>query len=197
MPAYSAIIAAAGLSQRNGFPKALREFAGEPAAYFLARTLWQAHIQQIYVSLPPVLFERTALLAHLRSIDSHPIANRLFHDGYAGSIVSAMDFITECNGIFITPIDTIFSKNTIIIMKIVASAYLDHPTIIVPHCHLNYGHPVYLSWHFSSALKKCERYGGLHRIIERYPNNVLKLTSFDRRVLFNLNDQKALSLALS
>lgn len=176
-----------------GFPKALMRIEGYSAALFLSRTFQSAGLNHVYITLPNHFLEGHELVTHLKKLSVSVLANRYLEQGYAGSIMSVVAALPpSCQGLFITPIDSYPVKSLIITMRNLAQAHGSKPLIIIPQCYVQDGHPVYLSKHFFKALRSCHLFSGLNRLIAFYHHKVLRLASFESRVLANLNDQKAL-----
>lgn len=177
-----------------GFPKALLEISHEPMALFMAQEFLHAGINRICLAIPTMFYGRAWLVAKLEKLGVKIICNRFPNLGYAGTIISAMGEVNNCDGLFITPIDALISRKLILHLKNLAS-FSQKPSIIVPYYYFKAGHPVFLSAHFFSALRTCNNFGGLHRVIERYKNDVICYDSFDKRILYNLNDTTNSKLA--
>lgn len=192
MPKFSALIAAAGLSSRMGFPKALMNIGGKTAALRLVHTFLAASVEEITIALPDWFLEGEELKEELLSLDVILIKNRFAHFGYAGSIMSGISQISiKSLGVFISPIDVLVKVTLIRAMRQIAQSYAQKPVILVPYCPFKPGHPVYLSRHFFSALNCCS--DGLHCLIERHQDAVVKVASFDKNALLNINSKNDLS----
>lgn len=162
---------------------------GKASALRLAEAFFAASIEEVMIALPDCFIEGQDLVAELSSMNVTLIKNRFADLGYAGSIMSGISILPSgYQGIFISPIDVLFKVELIRAIRQIAQSYAEKPVIIVPHCPLSPGHPVYLSHHFFAALSECHHFQGLHRLIEYYRSATIKLSSFDKSPLLNIND---------
>ena len=139
----SAIILAAGKSERMGRPKALLDFDGVRCIDLVLSACRRAGIGDIIV----VLGHRAGELAAALDADARPVVNANYEAGQTSSLKTGVEHLPgECEGFLVFPVDLpLVSGREVSLLLDAFRGKDDNKKVFIPSYNMKRGHPVLLA----------------------------------------------------
>lgn len=177
-----------------GVHKACLPIDGTPLLMFSLQKLLKLPLERVVVTLPPKLIMDQSITAQLADQRVMMMANLYAHEGYAGSITTAILAMPHLDGMIVIPIDApLLSSPLLSTFFAMIQHKMGSPRLMVPqffHCP---GHPVYISRHFFSEYVAQQHSPSLRTLIARYKSHQTGVMWPEKNILYNLNSKTSLA----
>ena len=164
------LVAAAGASDRMGFPKALLAQPGHPPwAMQWALTMKQAGLT-VWVSLPPLEHHPllSALARDLRALGAAAVPNAWPQRGLLGSVQTVLaEADSAALGLMMTPVD-VPPPHARLLKDILAAAAASSRAFVQPTCQQQPGHPLWVPSCAFAQVRALET-GSIRTVMEAHP----------------------------
>jgi len=171
-----------------GVHKACLPIDGMPLLAFSLEKLLKLPLERVVITLPPKLLMDEGIKAQLADHRVMMMANLFAHEGYAGSIKTAILAMPELDGMIVVPIDAPLLSASLLSTFF---AMIQHnnraPRLMVPHFFHCPGHPVYMSQHFFSSYVAHKRLPSLRVLIASNSYAKTGVMWPEKSILYNLN----------
>ncbi|SDI73877.1 nucleotidyltransferase family protein [Natribacillus halophilus] len=180
----SALLLAAGRSQRMGTLKAALPWNGTSLIEFQVNQLQNPLISELIVVTG---YKSEEIAEMIKPSHVKIVYNHRFHEGKTSSIRKGVEVINpKSKGILISAVDQPVPKHTLDLM--ITHFNKTNASIVVPVYKQKRGHPVLFNAHLKHELLKVnEETQGLRNIFRKFNHHVSLLEVSDPNVLLNLN----------
>lgn len=189
------LIAAAGLSNRMGRPKALLPMgaSGIPFIWQLAVTFVDAGVSPLVITVPDGAIG-DAIRATVKPLSINPAAHMLVVEndepnlGFSGSVRTALARAGSSTGLIITPVDAPHTS-TLLVRELMNALSTSTADAIVPTVGDKHAHPVAFRKTVWRRLSACAGKGGPRSLVDELhaEHAVLELPWTDWRILEDIN----------
>ncbi len=182
----SAIILAAGESQRMGQPKALLRIGEKTFLQHIVGVLQEAALDHIVAVLGA---DREKILRELNWFTGKIAVNTQFQKGQLSSIVTGLNEVEknpEADGAFIWPADhPLVSAD--LVAKMTQEFYRLNPFIVLPKYKGQRGHPVLFAKILFDKLRAAPLDVGARAVVHDYAEDVLEVETDEEGVVMNID----------
>ncbi|MGA2624493.1 MAG: nucleotidyltransferase family protein [Bacteroidota bacterium] len=181
----SAVVLAAGSSQRMGSPKALLKIGEETFFQHIVEVLHSARIIDVVAVLG---FEAEKITKHLGQFDGRIVLNEHWQKGQLSSITAGLDALDSQNiqAAMICPVDHPLISQSLIV-DLLQAFWKSQKRIVVPTYKSRRGHPVIIERSLFNDLRTAPPEEGARSVIHRYPGDVVEVPTEEKGVVTNID----------
>jgi len=183
--AVSAVILAAGSSQRMGSPKALLKIGGETFIQHIVDVLHSARIVDVVAVLG---FEAEEIKKHLGQFDGKIVLNGHWQNGQLSSIIAGLDALDSPNvqAAMICPVDHPLISQSLVV-DLLQAFWKSRKRIVVPTYGGRRGHPVIFERSLFDDVQTAPPEEGARAVIHRHPGDVIEVPTDGKGVVTNID----------
>jgi len=180
----TAIILAAGYSERMGAFKALLPLGGTTVLERTIKLFRGAGIQDIRVV---VGHRANDLLPLIRSLQVRPLLNECYQEGMFSSVAAAAESLEDASGaFFLLPVDIpLVRRETVELLM--HSFRNNGARILYPACHGRRGHPPLISNSYRDSILSWNGNGGLKALLREYEGDSATIETGDDGILQDMD----------
>jgi len=181
----SAIILAAGASQRMGRIKPLLELEGETFTEHIAGVLRSARIlDQVIV----IGSEAEEIRKKLTQFEGKITINHKWPDGQLSSIIAGLDAIIspDLAGIMLCPVDHPLISQSLLV-DLLQGFWKSGKNIIIPSYQGKRGHPVIFGKKLFDEIRNAPPDGGARYVVRSNPGDILEVSTDEEGVILNVD----------
>lgn len=186
----SAIILAAGSSQRMGTPKALLKIGGKTFLQHIVEILHSARIIDVVIVLGA---EAKEIQKTLNWFDGKVVINNEWQKGQLSSIITGLNSLDvekseleEIHGAMLCPVDHPLLTQSLMV-DLLQGFWLSKKKIIVPTFKGQRGHPVIFAKELFDGIRSARLDVGARAIVHKHPEEIHKVGIDEEGVIINID----------
>ncbi|HVN47669.1 MAG TPA: nucleotidyltransferase family protein [Bacteroidota bacterium] len=185
MTSVSAILLAAGSSQRMGVPKALLTIDGKTFLQHLVDAVHAAGPDDVRIILGA---EAVLLQSTLSWYHGNVVVNENWRDGQLSSMIAGINSLTEeqCSGVLFVPVDHPLITSALI-KELLHIFEESKEQIVVPTYQNRRGHPIVVPSVLFQEIKNAPVEVGLRYVVHAHEGKIVEVPTDEEGVIINID----------
>ena len=181
----SAIVLAAGSSNRMGTPKALLKIGEKSFLRHIVEVLYSSRVLDVVIVLGSGAEQ---IQQTLTWFNGKIVINENWKRGQLSSIIKGLDALEQkdLHGIMICPVDRPLITQSLVV-DLLQAFWKSKKKIIIPNYDGQRGHPVIFSTDLLGELKRAPHNVGARAIVRAHPEEIFEVRTDERGVIINID----------